>query len=91
LWKSGFFGSTVIQAVTPAVAVLMSRIIIVKLQYNEKGELIARNFDRRHEQCIAKTAEVEQMFGQRAIIFAEGRLTSSGQIIILRRARDRLW
>ena len=69
----------------------MSSIIIVKLERNEENKLMARNFSRRHEQCIAITAEIAQIFGQRAIVFAQARLMDSGQLIILRRARDRLW
>jgi hypothetical protein len=68
----------------------VSRIIIVKIECNEKGELKAYNFDRRYDQRIATTAEIEKILGHRTTVFAEARLRS-GQIIILRRARDRAW
>ena len=69
----------------------MSRIIIVKLERIGKDELIARNFDRRYEQRMTMTAEIAQILKQRTAIFAEARLRASGQLIILRRARDRIW
>jgi hypothetical protein len=69
----------------------MSYGIIVKMERNEKNELLARNFNCHYEQCIAMTAEIAQIFGQRTVVFAEARLTRGRQLIILRRARDRLW
>ncbi|MDQ2763333.1 MAG: hypothetical protein M3Y22_07510 [Pseudomonadota bacterium] len=68
----------------------MSHTIIVKIEYDEKGELTAHNFDRRYDQRIAMTAEIKQILGPRAMVFAEARLTSRG-MIILRRARNRAW
>jgi monoamine oxidase len=69
----------------------MSRIIIVKLERIGGGELLARNFDRRYEQRITMSAELIPILRDRTTVFAEARLRASGELVILRRARDRSW
>ncbi len=69
----------------------MSRIIIVKLEFDGNGNLIAQNFDGRYKQRIQLTYQIEQLFKHRTSVFAEARVMASGQIVIVGRARARAW